>query len=170
VNDVTVRAACIADLSSLLQIYNHYVRNSYATFDERQATLEERRTWFSEYREAGPFRLLVAEREGEVIGYASSSPYRSHPAFRSTVETSIYLAPEAVGAGVGRALYTELFSALSSEPVHRALAGIALPNPASVALHHRFGFRRVGVFHEYASKGGTRVSSVWMEKAMDAAW
>ena len=165
-----IRYAGIDDLTRLTAIHNHYVRLSQATFDERCLEPPERRSWFETYREAGPYRLLAAEMDGDVVGYASSNRYREHPAFRDTIETSIYVDPREVGRGIGRALYTELFTRLGGEGLHRALGGIALPNPGSMALHKRFGFREIGVFHEYARKNGKRISSVWLEKALDGAW
>jgi phosphinothricin acetyltransferase len=167
---LTIRHARLADLPRLTAIYNHYIRSSDATFDERLLEPEDRRAWLEAHRETGPYRLLVAERDRDAIGYASSSRYREHPAFDATIETSVYVDPSAVGQGVGRALYGALFTAIRSEALHRALAGIALPNPASIALHERFEFRNVGVFDEYARKNGRRISSVWMEKALDGAW
>ena len=167
--ELTIRYARLGDLPRLTAIYNHYVRVSQATFDERCLEPSERRGWFEAYREAGPYRLLAAE-EGVVVGYASSNQYREHPAFRDTIETSVYVDAAAVGRGVGRALYGELFLRLRGEALHRALAGIALSNAPSIALHKRFGFREIGVFDEYACKNGKRISSMWMEKALDGAW
>jgi phosphinothricin acetyltransferase len=167
---LVVRAPRPDDLAPLVAILNRYVESGHATFDEQRYEVEERRDWFESFRDTGPHRLWVAVGESGVLGYASSGRYREHPAFAQTVETSIYLAPDARGRGVGSALYRRLFESLAPEPVHRALAGIALPNPASIALHERFGFRRVGVFDEYAVKRGQRISSVWMEKALDGSW
>ena len=163
----TVRPAHRDDLPQLVSIYNHYVEHSLATFDTEPATVETRTGWFEAFSDAGPHRLLVAfDGEGprqRILGCASSGPYRQHPAFRSTVEVSVYLDPEVRGRGVGSALYRALLEALRSEHVHVAVAGIALPNDASVALHRKFGFKEVGVFEEYAVKNGTYISSVWMQ-------
>jgi phosphinothricin acetyltransferase len=111
----------------------------------------------------------VATEGLRLLGYGSSQTYRAHPAFRHTVETSLYTAPGEQRRGVGSALYSALFATIAGQGLHRAVVGIALPNPASVALHERFGFERVGVFDEYAVKRGRRVSSVWMQKRLDAA-
>ena len=78
----------------------------------------------------------------------------------------MYLDPDFLGQGIGSALYTVLFEALLREDVHVALAGIALPNDASVALHRKFGFTEVGVFHEYATKDGGYINSLWMERRL----
>lgn len=105
-------------------------------------------------------------RDGDQVrGYACSQRYRELDAFRETVEVSIALDASSRGQGVGTALYRELFESLDREPsVHVALAGIAVPNDASVALHRKFGFTEVGTFREYAIKNGQYISSVWMQR------
>jgi phosphinothricin acetyltransferase len=163
---LSIRSGITDDLSTLHEIYNHYVLHSNITFDTEPYTLEQRREWFTTFAPNGPHRLLVAEADGKVVGAATSSPYRAHPAFSETVETGIYLDPLATGQGVGTQLYGALFETLRAERVHRIVAGVALPNAASVALHRRCGFREVGTFFEYARKHGTYVSSVWFEKEL----
>ena len=163
---ITVRAACEADLTSLTDIYNHYVRESPATFDITPVTLDDRREWLHHYSETGPHRLLVAVRGQAVVGYASSSKFRPKPAYLTSVETSIYVHPDVRGQRVGSLLYTELFRALSGEDLHRAYAGVTLPNPASVALHKKFGFQEVGVYREVGRKFGQYWSVAWFEKPL----
>jgi phosphinothricin acetyltransferase len=159
---VDIRPAAAADLEGIVAIYNHYVAHSYATFDDQPVQIADRKAWFESFRPTGPHRLVVAD-DGVIAGYAASMPYRSGPAFAETVELSIYLAPSHTGRGVGTRLFEWLLSELSSEPVHRAVVGIAIPNDASVQLHRRFGFEEVGTFDEYATKWGHRVSSLWMQ-------
>ncbi|MGE3728727.1 MAG: N-acetyltransferase family protein [Candidatus Sericytochromatia bacterium] len=161
---VLIRPASHADLEALAEIYNHYVFHSHATFDTEPLQFEARQRWLNKYAKTGPYRLWLAERGHQILGFASSNPYRDHPAFCQTVETSIYLAPTCQGQGVGSALYTRLFESLADQGLHRAIAGIALPNPASVALHQKFGFSEVGTFDEYACKNGVFISSIWMQK------
>ena len=161
---LTIRPARRDDLHRLVEIYNHYVEQSVSTFDTRPTSFNDRLGWFESFSETGPFRLFVAEEGGRVLGCASSSPYRSHAAFAKTIEVGIYLDPNFLGQGIGSALYAVLFEALMREDVHVALAGIALPNDASVALHRKFGFTEVGVFHEYAMKKGGYIDSLWMER------
>jgi len=167
---LTIRLGRSSDVARLTDIYNHYIEHSYATFDEAPFETNERTEWFERFAETGPYRIFVAERDGQVLGCATSSKYREHASFRETVESGIYIAADARGGGIGTSLYSALFSALAKERIHRVVAGIALPNDASVALHLRFGFRQIGVFDEYAQKRGRRISSVWMEKAMDGAF
>ena len=161
-----IRYAKPGDLARLTEIDNHYIVNSHATFFVEPRKPEDRLTWFANYKEHGPYRMIVCEEDGVVQGCAFSSRYRDHFAFDQTVETSVYLAPEVRTKGLGTALYKELFSLIEKEPLHLAVAGIALPNEASVALHRRFGFEDVGVFKEYAIKNGNYISSIWMQKKL----
>ena len=161
-----VRPAHRGDLAQLVAIYNHYVEHSIASFDTEPTSVENRTAWFESFSDVGPHRLLVAAESERVLGCASSAPYRSHSAFAQTVEVSIYIDPEVRNTGVGSALYSALFEELRLEPLHLAVAGIALPNDASVALHRKFGFTEVGVFAEYAMKHGAYVSSMWMQRRL----
>lgn len=163
---IEVRPATADDLSAVNDIYNQYVVEAHYTFDLEPMTMEARREWFTHYGEAGRHRLLVAISEGRVIGYACSSRLRPKPAYETSVETSVYLAPDAIGRGAGSRLYEKLFKALEAEDVHRAYAGIALPNPASVGLHERFGFKRVGHFTEQGRKFDRYWDVAWYEKPL----
>lgn len=160
-----IRPATESDLEGLNDLYNYYVRETHITFDIEPMTMVERREWFRHYGETGRHRLWVAVN-GDVIGYASTSPYRPKQAYETSVETSIYLVSSAVGKGLGRRLYAELFKSIEAEDVHRAYAGIALPNAASIALHERFGFRRAGVYSEQGRKFGRFWDVGWYEKAL----
>ena len=101
-----------------------------------------------------------------ILGYATSSPFRPKAAYATSVETSIYLAPDAGGRGIGTLLYKQLFDALATQDVHRAYAGITLPNEASVRIHERFGFRRIGVYEEVGRKFGRYYDVAWFEKRL----
>jgi phosphinothricin acetyltransferase len=144
-----------------VEIVNHYIMHSHATFDTEPYTIEERTSWFESYGD-GRYRLLVAEYSNQILGCCYSN--RLKPAFDMTVETSIYLNPECRGRGTGTALYTALFRQLEEQPVHLAVAGIALPNEASIALHRKFDFEEVGTFREYARKGERLISSTWFQR------
>ena len=161
---VVIGPAVEDDLPRIAEILNYTVLNSDASFATRPATVDDLRDWFAQFAPTGPYRLVVARRAGLVVGYACSQPYRQHEAFRETVEVSIALDAGCRGRGVGSALYRALFGGLAGEPVHVAVAGIALPNDASVALHRKFGFTEVGTFREYAVKNGRYISSLWMQR------
>ncbi|MFF9087216.1 GNAT family N-acetyltransferase [Streptomyces sp. NPDC014991] len=172
--EVQVRAGIETDLESLTAIYNHYVRETAITFDTAVLTPEERRPWLLSHPEDGPHRLMVATAADSqrILGYATSGPRRPKPAYLTSVETSVYVAPESPGGGIpsrrgiGTLLYDALFEALAGEDVHRAYAGIAQPNEASVRLHERFGFRRVGTFQEVGRKFGRYWDVAWYEKRL----
>ena len=108
----------------------------------------------------------MAEAGGLVIGYAGTMRFRPKPAYDTTVETTIYLSAEAAGKGVGSRLYAALFAALADEDIHRIVAGYALPNAASKALHERFGFQLVGIFHENGRKFGRYWDVAWSERPL----
>lgn len=165
---VTVREARVDDVVAIAAIYNDAVVGSLATFDEQESSIEDRGRWFEQFSSSGPHRLLVAvdDTDQRVVGYAGSMSYRSHPAFVETVECTVYLAGGARGQGIGSRLYGALFEELRGEKVHCLVAGIALPNDASIALHRRFGFTDVGVFRQYAKKHGTRIDSLWMQRIL----
>jgi phosphinothricin acetyltransferase len=152
------------DLPAIVDILNYTIMNSNATLATEPTSAAERQEWFGRFSSSGPYRLLVARRGDQVLGYACSQPYRDHEGFRETVEVSIALGVGSRGQGVGTELYRALLKCLIDEHVHVVLAGIVLPNDASVALHRKLGFTEVGVFHEYALKNGQYLSSVWMER------
>ncbi|WP_328769377.1 GNAT family N-acetyltransferase [Streptomyces sp. NBC_00286] len=185
--EVLVRPGVEADLVALTDLYNHYVRETPITFDTAVFTPEERRPWLLSHPEDGPHRLKVAvdvDHEsnsaarsaslrgggrvtgGQILGYATSSLYRAKPAYGTSVEVTVYLAPDAGGRGIGTLLYKSLFEDLAREDLHRAYAGIALPNDASVRLHERFGFRYVGTYREVGRKFGRYWDVAWYEKAL----
>lgn len=161
-----VRPAAVRDLPALTDIYNHYVRSGATTFDTTEFGVDERRDWFSHYAGDGPHRLLVAVDAGAVVGYATSSPFRVKPAYATSVETSVYCRADATGRGLGTLLYGALFDALAAQDLHRAYAGVALPNDASVALHQRLGFRSIGTYVEVGRKFGRYWDVRWFERAL----
>jgi phosphinothricin acetyltransferase len=163
---VHVRAARLADLERLTAIYNRYVVDGAITFDIDPVTADQWTGWYEEHTTGAGHRLVVAEDAGTIVGYAGTGPFRAKRAYDTTVETTIYVDPGAHGRGIGRALYTALFEVLAGEDVHRAVAGVTLPNPASLALHERFGFREVGVFRENGRKLGRYWDVMWLERAL----
>ena len=163
-----VRPATLDDLPALTAIYNHYVVNTTITFDLKPFEPEERRAWFDDHAAGGRHRLLVAAgADGAILGYATTSRWRPKAAYDTTVESSVYCRADAVGRGIGTRLYTALFEALAGEDIHRVVAGIGQPNPASVALHERFGFRPVGVFTSVGRKFGKYWDVAWFERPLD---
>jgi phosphinothricin acetyltransferase len=163
---VTVRTALQADLPRLTEIYNHYILNTPTTFDLEPFTADQRQAWFERYAATGRHRLLVAERDGVIAGYASSSPFHARQAYDTTIELTVLCAPEAVGFGVGQAMYEALFASLQGEDIHAAVALITLPNDASCAIHERFGFSRAAVLSEVGRKFGQYWDVAWYYRRM----
>ncbi|MBT8442091.1 MAG: GNAT family N-acetyltransferase [Gammaproteobacteria bacterium] len=169
-DQILIRPALRADLPSLVDIYNHYVRETPVTFDTDPFTVDAREAWFSSFSKDGPHRLLVATRGGAVRGYASSTCFKARKAYDVSVETTIYLDPGSIGSGIGFALYGALVAELIADPrLHRAYGGIALPNDASVALHEKLGFEHVGTYREVGRKFDRYWDVAWFEKDLSGA-
>jgi len=157
-----IRTATTSDLDAVAAIYDHEVAHSIATFDQ-----EPRPRSYWEARlgsdEPGDHLLVAEDPELGVVGYAYSSAYRPRPAYRHTRESSVYLAEAARSRGLGRALYDRLLDRMRADGVHTVIAVIALPNPASVALHEAVGFRHVGTLTEVGHKFGRWIDTAWFE-------
>lgn len=159
-----IRPATEADLPAVAGIYAHEVRAGVATFDLEPRPLE---VWQERLASSEPGdHLLVADVEGEVAGYAYSSAYRPKAGYRHTRETTVYLRPESQGQGLGRHLYDDLLGRLVDDGVHLALAAVALPNPASLALHRACGFDEVGVMREVGRKHDRWVDVLWLQRLL----
>ena len=161
-----VRPAREHDLAQVNEIYNHYVRMSPCTFDIEEISMDRRREWFTHYAETGPYRLLVAVEDDEVAGFASSSRFMERKAYETSTGVTVYVRDGRQGQGIGRTLYGELFRAIGGEDLHRAYAGITVPNAGSFALHGSFGFRQVAYFTEQGRKFGKYWDVAWFEKEL----
>ena len=164
--DVQVRDALPSDLPAVAAIYTHYVLKTTATF---ATSVRTPAVWLERYRAKvvdGPHTMLVAERGASVAGYVETSRFRPQDSYDTAIETSIYVAPDQSGHGVGTALYTELFERLAGSDLHRAFAVIALPNAASIAIHERFGFVQRGVLTEAGRKFGRWLDVAYLERAL----
>lgn len=164
--ELRIRPATIADLPRITEIYNHYVLNTPVTFDLEPYTVERRMPWYAQFGVTGRHRLVVAEEDSRVIGYAGTTRFRPKAAYDTTVETTIYCSVDNIRKGLGSMLYSALFEAIAGEDVHRIVAGFTMPNPASEALHARFGFKRVGIFREVGYKFGRYWDVAWTERPL----
>jgi len=163
---VHVRPVAEPDLPALAAIYDEEVRHGISTFATEPPGIDH---WRPRLRLDRPGdHLLVAERDGTVVGYAFSGDYRPRTGYRHTRETSIYLAPEARGAGVGRALYDGLLPLLRADGIRLVVAVIALPNPGSQGLHRACGFERAGVLHDVGRKFDTWIDTELWELRLTA--
>ena len=145
-----IRNATEDDAAAMLAIYAPVVRDTAISFEFEPPSAGEFRGRVATILATHP--CLVAVERGTVVGYAYASTWRARPAYARTAETTVYVAADARGRGVGWALMTELLARLRAGGFHRAVAGITLPNAASVALHEGLGFREVGVYRECGRK------------------
>jgi phosphinothricin acetyltransferase len=161
-----VRPALPSDLAALADIYAHYVTGSVATFELDPPDAQEWLRRLGAITEAGlPF--LVTERDGAVAGYAYCAPWKSRPAYRATVEDSVYVAPWAVGRGCGTELMAALLQACREVGVREVIAVIAdSGDPASVQLHHRFGFIDAGRLTRVGHKHDRFIDTVLMQRSL----
>jgi phosphinothricin acetyltransferase len=148
-----IRAAQPADASALADIYNHYVVNDIATFEEEPVLIETMSARMADIN-GKSMPWLVAHESGKILGYAYASPWRPRSAYRFSVESTIYLAPEARHRGVGMELYGALVAELRQRNVHAAMGGVSLPNEASARLHEKLGFKKVAHFEQVGFKFG----------------
>lgn len=156
-----VREATEADVPTILNIYNHYIVNTVATFDIEPQTLDEKLRWFHETRP--PHCIFVAEDGDEVVGFSCLRPFRTKAAYRMTAENSVYVHHEHWGRGIGTLLMGRLVEAGRENGFHSIIAGISLPNAASVKLHEGAGFVLVGVEREVGYKFERWVDVAWMQ-------
>lgn len=138
----SIRLASAKDAAAICQIYNHYVLNTVISFETEAVSVEEMAQRIEEI--SAEFPWLVYEEQGRILGYAYASKWRIRKAYQHSVESSVYIAQDSGGKGIGTLLYQTLIAELSKQSVHAVLGGIALPNPGSVALHEKVGFVKVG--------------------------
>jgi L-amino acid N-acyltransferase YncA len=147
---VSIRNVAAEDAAKICDIYNHYVRNTVITFEQQPVSVPEMQERIASY--ASAYAWLVAERDGQVLGYAYATRWRARAAYDHTVESTIYVADAARGSGVGRPLYMVLLDALRQRSIHAVVGCIALPNPGSIALHEKCGFEKVAHFPQVGRK------------------
>ena len=147
-----VRLARSDDAEAIRSIYNHEVLHSTATFDLVERSVEDQQAWLA--ARSGAFSVLIAELDGDVIGFASLSPFRERAAYRTSVENSVYVAAGHRGQGVADRLLGELLVTARDSGFHCVVARIGGGNEASVALHQKHGFTLVGVEREVGRKFG----------------
>ena len=164
---VTVRDATADDVPAVAAIYTHYTLRTTTTFNIEVRTPREWRDRFEQNIVAGPYQLLVAIEGGAVVGYVETQQFRPKPAYRRSLEISVYVAPDLQARGVGSALFTALFARLADdERFHRAYSIIALPNDPSIALHERHGFVHRGTLTEAGFKVDQYLDVAYYERAL----
>ena len=162
-----VRAAVPADAERVAAIFAHYVTTSVATFEEVAPTADQWRQRLAD-RAARNLPFVVAEADGSVCGYAYASPWRPKPAYRYTVEDTVFLAPGCTGRGIGSALLGTLLAGCATAGAHQVIAVIAdTGSYASAALHRRFGFTQAGLLSGVGRKHGRWIDTLLMQKDLD---
>ena len=162
-----IRGATTADAPAIAAIYGHHVLHGLGTFEEEPPSVAEIESRVVAVLDAG-LPYLVAISEDRVVGFAYAAPFRPRAAYRYTVEDSIYIAPEAVGRGVGRAVLSAVIDACERLGKRQMIAVIGdSGNAASIALHAALGFTRSGVGQSVGFKHGRWVDIVWMQRALN---
>lgn len=147
-----IRKVKLSDAKAIMEIYNYYVLHTIVTFDDAPFTVDEFKERIQTVSAMYPF--IVFEESKKLLGYAYANKWREKPAYKNTVEITIYIHPEAHGKQIGSRLYAELLSQLKNEHYHVIVGGLTLPNEASVKLHEKFGFKQVAHFKEVGNKFG----------------
>lgn len=162
---INIRFATAADAAAIAEIYAPYVRSSTISFETEPpnaATMAERLA-------ASPLHpwLVATDEDGLVLGYAYATTFKARAAYRWTVETSVYLAGDQRGKGVGRLLYAALLATLKAQGYVQAIAVIALPNDGSISMHELVGFRRAGQLREVGWKAGAWLDIGYWQAELD---
>ena len=145
-----IRNISINDAFEICNIYNYYVENTIVTFEENPITIDKMKETIKSSKSMYPW--IVYEENGQILGYAKAGKWSTKSAYRFTVESSVYLNQTATGKGIGSKLYKELIERLRKEKFHSVQALIALPNPVSIALHEKLGFKKNAHFKEVGFK------------------
>jgi phosphinothricin acetyltransferase len=159
-----MRSATVEDAAAIQRIYAPVVVETAISFEDVPPTVEEMAARIASTLKTYPY--LVAVSDGEVSGYAYAGRHAERAAYRYSADTTIYIAPEARGKGVGRTLYAALLADLAGRGFHAAFAGIALPNPGSVRLHETVGFEPVGVYRQVGFKFGRWHDLGWWQRLL----
>lgn len=159
-----IRHATPDDAAGCLEIYAPFADHTEISFEERAPTLEEFRKRIERISRTHGF--LVAEQAGRIAGFAYAGAHRTRLAYRWACEVSVYLGDEHRGNGLGRALYEPLFALLQEQGYRTLLAGISVPNAASVGLHQSLGFEQVGIYRRIGWKAGAWRDVLWLSRQL----
>lgn len=163
---MNIRPATRADLPGILEIYNDAVLNTTATYDYEPRTLEHRTQWFEDHQRDN-YPVFVAQDEaGRIVGWCALNPFHARMGYRFTSENSVYVAADSRGRGIGRLLLSPLIDAGRARGLHAIIAVIDADNEASIRLHARFGFEKVGHFKQTGFKFNRWLDVIYMEKLL----
>lgn len=159
-----IRLATPADLPAINEIYNHYVLHSTCTYQEEPSTIAERQAWFAGRGPTHP--VTVAEEDGQVLGWASLSSFRARAAYRFTVENAVYVRQGFHGRGIGSGLLADCIEHGRSAGLRSIIAVIDAEQPASIALHRKYGFEQAARLREAGFKFGRWLDVLYMQKML----
>ncbi|WP_111709512.1 GNAT family N-acetyltransferase [Lutibacter citreus] len=145
-----IRNVKVADAQIISEIYNYHVLNTIVTFDLNPISVDEISQQIKNVTKKHPW--IVYEENNKVLGYAYADTWKKRNAYNFTVESSIYIMQNAIGKGIGKKLYEHLINDLKSRNIHSIIGGISLPNEASIAIHEKFGFKKIAHFKEVGLK------------------
>jgi phosphinothricin acetyltransferase len=161
-----IRPVRYSDAEHIATIYNYYVEHTVITFEEVTINAKEMEQRITT-AQTNNLPWLVAEQDSVVVGYAYASKWKERSAYRHSVEVTVYVAHTASRQGVGRCLYNHLFKELKASGINAVMGGIALPNPASIALHESFGLEKVAHFKQVGCKFGQWVDVAYWQKLLN---
>ena len=164
--DAIIRVAAEGDLEAITAIYNDAILTTTASWDDEVVTLENRRVWLAEHG-TEPNVTLVAEVDGEVVGFAGYGRYREKAGYDLTVEHSVYLTPAAQGHGLGTRLLSELVVAATDRGIHVMIGGLSADNETSLRLHRRLGFVETARMPQVGKKFGRWLDLVFVQRILD---
>ena len=163
---IIIREAREADLPALLAIYNHVILHTTAVYTYEPQSMEARKAWYAD-KVASGYPVYVAEEEDRILGFSSYGPFRAWPAYKYTIENSVYVTGEQRGKGIGKMLIRPLIESAHDRGYHAIIAGIDASNDASIRLHASFGFLEVAHFRQVGYKFGRWLDLKFMELLLE---
>ncbi len=160
-----IRPVVLADAQVITDIYNYYIEQTLSTFEEQKVTADDVAQRIDKVLGSGHL-WLVAEIDNKVVGYAYSTKWRERSAYRFSCEVTVYLSPDVKGKGLGTRLYQALFTELEALSIKTVIAGITLPNDASIALHEKFGMKQTATFENVGYKFGQWLNVGYWQKQL----
>ncbi|MFC3625896.1 arsinothricin resistance N-acetyltransferase ArsN1 family B [Vogesella amnigena] len=167
-SELIIREATPVDAAAICAIYNPYIEYTTISFEEKPVSVADMAERIASTQAQGLPWLVAEAEDGELFGYAYASRWRARPAYRHSVEASIYLRQATVGQGLGKLLYRELLQRLTALGLRTVIGGVAQPNPASDALHRALGFKQVANFEQVGRKFGRWLDVAYWQLSLTA--
>jgi phosphinothricin acetyltransferase len=158
---MNIRSVNSTDAAQIAEIYTYYIQNTHHTFETVPLSKDEMQDRINKVTEDYPY--LVAEEDGQILGYAYATQFRLRQAYEFAAEVSIYVRNGAKQRGIGTWLYEQMFEELAESDVHAIIAAISLPNDPSIRFHEKLGFSKVGHFREVGYKLGRWIDVAYWE-------